>query len=118
MQGARPLPTWTPRKAVGALLSPQESQHLDKNHVKITAQSELWISGNLRNGEGPENREHKTKENREGDPISEGLSLLRLHGGHGPEGELSSHLGGRPRKKKKEGALCRSLPVAAERRRG
>ena len=41
----------------------------------------------------------ETEENREGDPISEGLPPLRGHGGHGPEGELSSHLGERPRKK-------------------
>ena len=31
---ARPGPSWPLRKAVGALLSPQESQHLDKNRVK------------------------------------------------------------------------------------
>ena len=62
--------------------------------------------------------ERKTEENREGDPISEGLPPLRGHGGHGPEGELSSHLGGRPRKKKKEGALSPYLPVAPECRRG
>ena len=41
----------------------------------------------------------------------EGLPPLRCHGGHGPEGERSSsHLGGRPRKKKKEGG---SLPLAS-----
>ena len=63
--------------------------------------------------------EHETEENIEGDPISEGLPPLRHHGGHGPEGELSSHLRGMPRKKKKkEGALSPSLPVASERRRG
>ncbi len=49
--------------------------------------------------------ERETEENREGDPISEGLPPLRRHGDQGPEGELSSHLGGRPRKKKKEGGL-------------
>ena len=38
--------------------------------------------------------EHETEENREGDPISEGLPPPRGHGYHGPEGELSSHLGG------------------------
>ena len=63
--------------------------------------------------------ERETEENREGDPISEGLSPLRRHGDQGPEGELSSHLGGRPRKKKKEGgALSPSLPVAPECRQG
>ena len=49
--------------------------------------------------------ERETEENGEGDPISEELPPLRRHGGHGPEGELSSHLGRRPRKKKNEGAL-------------
>ena len=53
--------------------------------------------------------ERETEENREGDPISEGLPPLRRHGDQGPEGELFSHLGGRPRKKKKEGG---SLPLA------
>ena len=53
--------------------------------------------------------ERETEENREGDPISEGLPPLRRHGGHGPEGELSSHLGGRPRKKKEVGSLSLSL---------
>ena len=38
--------------------------------------------------------ERETEENREGDPISEGLSPLRRHGGHGTDGEPSSHLGG------------------------
>jgi hypothetical protein len=41
----------------------------------------------------------------ERDPISEGLPPLHRHGGHGPEGKPSSHLGGRSRNKKKEGAL-------------
>ena len=43
---------------------------------------------------------------------------IRLHGGHEPEWEFSSHLGGRPRKKKKEGDSPPSLPVAPECRRG
>ena len=51
---ARPGPSWPPRKAVGALLSPQESQYPDRNRVKISAQSELRITGNIRNGERPE----------------------------------------------------------------
>jgi hypothetical protein len=53
--------------------------------------------------------EREIEENREGDPISEGLLPLRRHGGHGPEKELSSHLGGRPRKNKEEGG---SLPLS------
>ena len=42
---------WPLLKAVGALLSPQERYYPEENCVKISAQSELWISGNLRNGE-------------------------------------------------------------------
>ena len=44
-QEARPWPSWPPRKAIGALLSPQESQYPDRNRVQISAQSELRISG-------------------------------------------------------------------------
>ena len=58
--------------------------------------------------------ERKTEESREGDPILEGLLPLRRNGGHRLEGEPSSHLGGRPRKKKKEGAL--SPPLSQWRR--
>src|SRR6187399_2006436 len=52
----------------------------------------------------------ETERDRETDPISEGLSPLRRHGGHGTEGEPFSHLGRRSRKKKKEGG---SLPLAS-----
>ena len=47
--------------------------------------------------------ERKTEEDRKIYPISEGLSALHSHGSHGPEGEPSSHLGGRRRKKKRGG---------------
>ena len=47
---------------------------------------------------------------RETYPISEGLSPLRRHGHHGPEGKTFSHLGRRSRKKKKKGG---SLPLAS-----
>ena len=58
-------------------------------------------------------RERETEDNRETDPILEGFLPLHRHGGHGLEGELSSHLGGRPRKKKKkEEGSPPSLPVA------
>ena len=114
-QGARPGPSCPPRKAVGALLSPQEIQYPDKNRVQILAQSELRISGNIRNGERAESKMH---EQRETDPISEGLSPLRRHGSHGPEGKPFSHLGRRSRKKKKKGALSPLLPVAPECHRG
>ena len=61
-----------------------------KNRVKIS-QSELRISGNIRNSFRPD-LECETEENRE--EISEGLPPLCCHGYQGPEGELSSHLGG------------------------
>jgi len=61
-QGALPGPSWPPHKAVGALLSLQESQYPDRNRVKISAQSELRISGNIRNGERPESGTQKQRE--------------------------------------------------------
>ena len=91
---------------------------MDKNCVKISAQSELRISGNLRNGERAESANTETERDRETDPISEGLSPLPCHGDQGLEGKPFSHLGRRSRKKKKKGALSPSLPVASERRRG
>ena len=62
---ARPGSLWTPRKVVGSLLRLQESQYPDRNHVKISAQSELRISENIRNGERPETGSAKTEGNRE-----------------------------------------------------
>ena len=78
-----------------------------KNRVQISAQSELRISGNIRNGEREESGRQKQRET---DPILEGLSPLPRHGGHGPEGKPFSHLGRRSRKNKKEGG---SLPLAS-----
>ena len=88
-QGARPWPSWPPRKAVGALLSPQESQYPHKNRVQILAQSELRISGNIRNGEREESGNAETERDRETDPISEGLSPLPRHGGKDQRGNPS-----------------------------
>ena len=51
---ARPGPSWPLHKEVGAILSPQERPYPDRNCVRISAQSELRISGNLRNGERAE----------------------------------------------------------------
>ena len=52
----------------------------------------------------------ETERDRETDPILEGISPLRRHVGHGPEGKPSSHPGRRPRnKKKKEGG---SFPLS------
>ena len=76
----------------------------------ILAQSELRISGNIRNGEREESENAETERDRETDPISEGLSPLPHHGDHGPEGKPFSDLGRRSRKKKKEGG---SLPLAS-----
>ena len=83
---------------------------MDRDRVKISAQSELRISGNIRNSEREESENAETERDRETDPISEGLSPLPRHGDHGPEGKPFSHLGRRSRKKKKEGG---SLPLAS-----
>ena len=108
---ARPGPLWPPRKAVGALFSPQESQYPDKNRVQISAQSELQISGNIRNSERSESEHRNTERDRKTDPISEGLSPLPSHGSQGQEGKPFSHLGRRSRKKNKKGALSVSKPA-------
>ena len=50
-----------------------------------------------------ESENAETERDRETDPISEGLSPLPCHGGHGLEGKPYSHLGRRSRKKNKEG---------------
>ena len=65
----------------------------------------------MRNGEREESENAETERDRETDPISEGLSPLPRHGGHGPEGKPFSHLGRRSRKKKKKGG---SLPLASD----
>ena len=62
--------------------------------AKVSIQSELRISRYKGKGARAESRSAKTERDREIDPISEGLSPLRHHGGHGPEGKPSSHLGG------------------------
>ena len=49
--------------------------------------------------------ERETEENREGDPISEGLPSLRHHGDQGPEGELSSPSRGEARDEEEVGGL-------------
>ena len=59
---ARPGPSWPLRKALGALLSPQESQYPDRNRVQRTTQSELRISGNIKNGERAESGTQKQRE--------------------------------------------------------
>ena len=94
-----------PLTSVGTILRAQGSLYQEKKLCKkisaigVTDLREYKKRFLARSGE------RKTEENREGDPISEGLSPLRRHGGHGPEGKTSSHLGGRPRKKKEGGSL-------------
>ena len=79
--------------------------------AKVSGQSELRISIYIRNGEIGPDENAETERDRETYPISEGLSPLPRHGGHGPEGKPFSHLGRRSRKKKKkEGG---SLPLAS-----
>ena len=97
-----PGPSWPHRKVVAALLSPQESQYPDRNHVQISSQSKLRISGNIRNGESAESGNAETERDRETNPISERLSPLPCHGGQGPEGKPFSHLGRRSRNNKKK----------------
>ena len=57
------------------------------NRVKISAQSELRIYGNIRNGFRPDLGSVKQKRTKR-DPISKGRGLppLHRHGDHGPEG--------------------------------
>ena len=52
---------WPPHRSVGGALKLQGSLYPDKNRVKISAQSELRISGFLRNGETLENGNTKQK---------------------------------------------------------
>ena len=70
--------------------------------MKDSPQSELRISGYIRNGERAEDQNAETERDRETDPISEGLSPLSRNGSQGPEGKPFSHLGRRSRKKKKK----------------
>ena len=71
--------------------------------AKVSIQSELRISGYIRNGERAEPENAETKRDREIDPMPEGLSPLPSHGSQGPEGKPFSHLGRRSRKKKTKG---------------
>ena len=78
---AHPGPSWPLRKEVGALLSPQEIQYPDTNRVKISAQSELRISENIRNAERPESG---TQKQRETDPILEAMEANDQRGNPSP----------------------------------
>ena len=88
-----------------------------KNHVKISTQSELRISGNIRNGFWPDlgmrnRREHRGTSNLGGAPAPPPPWRPWTRG------ELSSHLGGGQGRRRRRGALSPSLPVAPECRRG
>ena len=85
---------------------------MKKISAKVSIQSELRISGYIRNGERAESQNAETERDRETYPISEGLSPLPRHGDHGPEGKLFSHLGKRSKKNKNEGG---SLPLSLSR---
>ena len=98
-----------PRTSVGPLLRSQGSLYPKKSCKNLSAIGVMDLR-EYKKRFSARSGERETEENREGDPISEGLPPLRRHGDHGPEGELSSHLGGRPRnKKKKEGGLSPPL---------
>ena len=71
--------------------------------LKVSVQSEIRISGNIRNGGREESKNAEIERDRETDLISEGLSPLPCHGGQGLEGKPFSHLGRRSRKKKTKG---------------
>jgi hypothetical protein len=92
---------------------------LDKNPLKISAQLEFRIAGNIRNGEGPENRDVIQKRNRERE--------IQYRRGSCPPGAMANMdqrgnsppiSGGGQARRRKRGALSPSLPVAPERRRG
>ena len=108
---------WAPCRSVDTLLSLQEREYSEKNPLKISAQSELQISGNIRNGFRPETgtrnrREQRERSNLGGDPP------LREPWRPWTRGETLLPSRGRPSKKKKEGGSLPSLPVVPERRRG
>ena len=109
----------SPRTSVGAILWAQGSLYPEKNRVKISAQPELRISGNIRNGFWPDPGNAKQKrtereiQSRRGSRPSAAMEAMDHRGTL-----LPSWGGGRPRKKKEEGALSPSLPVAPECRRG
>ena len=110
-QGGRaPDPRGHPVRRLTLFFCRKKANFMRKIWAKDSPQSELRISGNIRNDERVESENAETERDRETDPISEGLSPLPRHGDHGPEGKPFSHLGRRSSKKKKEGG---SLPFAS-----
>ena len=115
--GRAPNPHGHPVRRLMLFFCRKKANFMRKIWAKDSPQSELRISGYIRNGERAEPQNAETERDRETDPISEGLSPLPCHVGQGPEGKPFSHLGRRSRKKKK-GPLSPSLPVAPKRCRG
>ena len=110
-QGGRraPDPRGNPVRRLMLFFCHKKANFRRKIWAKVSIQSELRISGYIRNGERAESQNAETERHRETDPISEGLSPLPRHGDPGPEGKPFSHLGRRSRKKKEGG----SLPLAS-----
>ena len=110
----------SPRTSVGALLRAQRSLYLGENYVKISAQSELRISGNIRNGFRPDLGNAKQKgterdiQSRRGSCPSTTMEAMDQRGtllpSRGEDKEEEEEEGG--------GGLSPSLQVALERRRG
>ena len=109
-QGRAPDPRGHPVRRLLLFFGRKKANFRRKIWSKVSIQSELRISGYIRNGERAESQNAETERDKETDPISEGLSPLPCHGGHGPEGKPFSYLGRRSRKKKKNGG---SLPLAS-----
>ena len=106
-----------PRTSVGAVLRAQGSLYPEKNRVKMSAQSELWISRNIRNSFRPDQKNVNRSEVRGRSnlgrapapppprrPWNRGGTLLPSRG------EAKEEEGG--------GCLSPSLPGASQRRRG
>ena len=116
--GLRPDGLWLALRSVESLLLPQGRYFRDKNPLKISARSELWISGYLRNGERSENRNAKQKrtereiQSRRGSPPLGAMAAMDQRGNSPPI------YGGGQGSRRRRGALSPSLPVAPERRRG
>ena len=92
-----------PVRRLTLLFCRKKANFMRKIWAKDSAQSDLRISCNIRNGEREESGNAKIERDRETDPISEGLSPLPCHGRQGPEGKTFSHLGRRSRKNETKG---------------
>ena len=107
--GRTPLSHGPPVRQLMPFFGHKKANFWKKILVKVSIQSELWISGYIRNGERAESENAEIERDGETKPISEGLSPLPRNGDHGPEGKPFSHLGRRSRKKKKKGGISPPL---------